>query len=389
VIRFQPDTWFDGALRPLLLGDPSAGLYYEEGAPDWRFAALVALTLAALLTRQGRHLLNPARRVALLALALLFYLWTFSTGNGRYFMTGLLLTGPLLVMVWQTLPGSRTFRWLLLLGFTGLQVFTVAAMLRPGAWGLVRWQEGAAVALQDSPLRHRPLTIVTISSISYAILVPQFDPDSRWINLTGQVPVRPQLPEYKRARALLAAPLPIYLLVPGDAGRSLSELPIAPDSATWDLIDESLNVHGLTSPTRHCEAIRTNLLPHGYADSNKPAPVGFFWLCALVLAAPSDQISIRFNDPYADVFDKVEANCPRYFTPGAAATREYTGFWQRYYLGSDMRLMVDTSGQVLYRYYRHFSPVRIATVPEVRERNWSLNCVGLAGRYRPPWRDAP
>ena len=38
MIRFEPDTWFDGALRPLLLGDPSAGLYYEEGAPDWRFA---------------------------------------------------------------------------------------------------------------------------------------------------------------------------------------------------------------------------------------------------------------------------------------------------------------------------------------------------------------
>lgn len=389
MIRFEPDTWFDGALRPLLLGDPSAGLYYEEGAPDWRFAALAGLTLAALLSRQGRLLLNPARRMALLALAVLFYVWTFSTGNGRYFMAGLVMTGPLLVMVGQTVPGSRAFRWLLLLGFTGLQVFTVAAMLRPGAWGLVHWRQGPAVALQDTPLRHRPLTVVTITAVSYAILVPQFDPASQWINLAGQVPVQPKLPEYARARAVLASPLPIYLLVPATAGEGQSEVPAAPDTATWAVINEALEANGLAPATRQCETLRSQLLEQGKSEPDRLAAPGAFWLCPLILTAQTAEQPLRLKDPYADVFAKVEAGCPHYFKPGDAVTRENEGVWQRNYLDSDMRLMVDASDAVLYRYFRHYTPVYIASVAAVRSPSWTFSCPRVAGRYRPPWRQAP
>jgi hypothetical protein len=228
--------------------------------------------------------------------------------------------------------------------------------------------------------------VVTISSISYSTLVPLFHAQSRWVNIGGQVPIRPRVAEYARARQLLDSPLPRFLLVPANAAQGEQSVPPAPDAPTWALIDEVLAEHGLAAVTRRCETLRTNLLPHGTPDPSQPPAIGAFWLCPLELVPVSSSAQLaRWSDPYADVFARVEAACPRHFPAGDAETRQYTGFWQRYYMSSDMRLIVDGSGNVLYRYFRHFTPVRIADVKEVRAPGWTMPCARLKGRYQPPW----
>ncbi|MBZ8143122.1 hypothetical protein CLD22_25020, partial [Rubrivivax gelatinosus] len=210
MLRFKPDGWLEGLLRPLILIDPSAGIYFERAAPDFRFAWLGLLLLVVWFAHRGRPGFGRQSTQALLLLGLTFYVWTFVIGNARYFAFGLLLVGPLLVMVWRRLPGTRSFRVSVLALVCTMQVYGVYQSYRPNQWGLARWSDGPALSLEDAPQRHRPAVFLTVTTISYSALVPLFHPDSRWANVTGQIDLTPKLPEFVRLQRLVASDLPRY-----------------------------------------------------------------------------------------------------------------------------------------------------------------------------------
>ena len=86
MLRFQPDGWLQGLLRPLIMADPVASIYFELPAPDLRPAALLLLLpLALWLGSLRRWPTGQAWRLPV-ALLLTLYLWTFVIGNGRYFL---------------------------------------------------------------------------------------------------------------------------------------------------------------------------------------------------------------------------------------------------------------------------------------------------------------
>lgn len=373
-------------MRPFLLADPSAGLYYEDSAPDWRFVALMTLLAVALVSGSFKARATTEQKRLLLTLLVIFYTWTFTIGNGRYFVVGLLIVGPLLVMAWQWLPGSRGFRWLVLAGLVIGQTWTVGSMYRAGAWNLVGWQRGPAVYVSPTPLRKEPAVFVTVTAISYSILVPSFHPESRWANLSGQVDITARTPEYTKARQLLQSPLPLYLVAPANQGAG--EPALQPDDTMWRVITIALREHGLEPSERHCEHIRTNLLPHGrIADG----PLGAFWLCPLRHATKPSQppyastASAPPTNQMDDVFARLEMYCPRFFPPGGAVTKRHEDHWIRYYLGTDTRVFVEDAGFVTYKYFRSFAPTVAGSVEDVRQGKLSFDCSKLPGRYRPPW----
>ncbi|MBZ8141414.1 hypothetical protein CLD22_16095 [Rubrivivax gelatinosus] len=383
MLRFQPDGWLEGLLRPLILIDPSAGIYFEESAPDWRFLVLSLFVLVAWLARRPRWPFDVEQTRTLLLLFVAFYVWTFVIGNARYFAFGLLLVGPLLVMTWRRMPGSRAFRATLMALAVGLQVQALVENYHPNGWGLSRWIDGPALAIEDSPLRHEPAVFLTATGISYSILVPAFHPQSRWANVSGQRDITPREPEYARLQQLLSSGLPRYLVAPIAAdfmdGRG------QPVRDALELYNGTLGAFGLKLAPRQCVLLRSTLafgLPDRHEDK---VPQRGFWICPVVDAPPSVAASARVGERALRVFAAIEERCPRFFQSGDGRDREFDGIASRHYGSSDMRLYLDGGDRVLFRYFRAINPTYVGTGSEVLEGRFRLPCDKVPGRYRLPW----
>src|SRR6476661_2984019 len=115
--RFEPDTWLAALLRPVAMGAPDSHVYVEIMAPDfrWVFVLLLLVLLVIMRSRARRGSVGavaapgadagPAAVFVLVAaLAVAFVPWLLTSGNGRYFLAGLLMVGPVCVGLAWRLP---------------------------------------------------------------------------------------------------------------------------------------------------------------------------------------------------------------------------------------------------------------------------------------------
>jgi hypothetical protein len=387
-MRFVPDTWYDAALRPLLMADPVNGMYVEIAAPDVRFIALAAVIAVLVLRRRSLALQPRHQAVTLLALVVCFYVWAVVSGNGRYFIWGLLLVGPALVMTVRQMPGTLALRNTIILGVLGLQGVGIWLNFVPNVWSLRPWREGPGFALQASPLRETPATFLTVGSISYSALVPQMHPQSRWSNITGQVEIRPGLREYPALRELLLNPGPKYMvarangLVMGTDGQPLPKV--------WQSIEGVLSRQQLALIERHCQYLRSGDAEQAFRRDPSQAVEEGFWFCPVRLTGtPPQPNAPQSTAPVApqfdDVFAQVERRCPRIFPPGRARSRQIDGAVQRAYGYSDTNVYVDNSGEVYFKNTRALNPTTIGTIEQVRSGLFKFDCERIPGRYMPPW----
>jgi hypothetical protein len=384
MLRFKPDHWVDALLRPVLMGDPSAGLYYELSAPDWRFAALVLVVLLAWTVGRGRAQAQAPQRQALLMLAALFYIWTLTIGNGRYFIVGLLMVGPLLVMAWQWLPGGRGWRWLGLLALLTVQGLTLHWSYRPEHWVQSTWRHGPSIQVDDSHVRRSPAIFVTVSTNSYSALVPFFHPESRWLKLGEHMVHRPGSTQERSMLAMLESDLPTYVLTPVTSrkGRRNDQ----PDETLRRTITLMLSAYPLALADARCVSVGSSIAPADDSGGDRgQATAGAFWLCPLRRTerapAPADPSEARARQ----VFARVEAYCPRFFPASGGITQRGQDHWRRYYPIADTRLFVDDRGGVSYRYYRSVAEVPVGSAEDVLAGRLNFDCSRLIGRYRPPW----
>jgi hypothetical protein len=383
VLRFEPDNWLEGLLRPLILADPSGFVYYEPPAPDLRFAAIAVFTGIVLAFGRLRARLSAPAWRTLLGLWLIFYLWVFSTGNGRYFVAGLLLAGPILVLLVGVLPFTRPMRVLVLAGLLGLQGLLVLQHFKHGMWTMVFWRDGPGLPIGKTALRTEPAVFITISSISHSILVPQFHPLSRWANVAGQADISQGMREHAPLRKLLAVPLPKYLVM-----HIVSEVPKEdeqPQGEMLELMRSNLARHGLELAARPCEVLRSHLpLQYGASNDSEP-PVLAYWFCPLrdrMLIEPTLRPE---PDQWSEVFDAVEQRCPRFFPPGGGNNRFAGAIRFRSYGSTDTRLYLSEGGGVYFRHQRALNPTLIGTADQVRRGDFTLECQKLPGRYVYPW----
>lgn len=387
MVRFQTDRWLEALLRPFVLADPNSGIYFELPAPDLRFALLVLAGLVLWLTRRRRSPLPRGFGRLATSLVAMFIVWTAVVGNGRYFIAGLLLAGVLLTVAIVALPGTRWLRGTLLAGTVVLQAGLVADHFHAGQWALARWS-AAGSGLPVSPgvaWPAQPATFLTTTNISFSMLAPQGDPRSRWTNVGGLVEMGPMVPEYPRFQRLLADPQPKYLVVPTMPERVQPGAQPAPERTVF--ADQTLARHGLRRQTAPCWLLPsqlTSVAPRSAPDS-EPLRLGF-WLC------PLEPAPVAVHAPAAEPLPQaraavaeVERRCPRWFPAGAVTIRRDAALWQLFYPGSDVRLYVETDGNVLLRHLRALNPTRIGSTADVAAGRFALDCRTLPGRYRFPW----
>jgi hypothetical protein len=383
MLRFQPDSWIEGLLRPLILADPVGYVYYELPAPDLRFALVALLAVVALIWRPMRNGVGTDGWRMVAGLGLMFYLWTFSTGNGRYFAAGLLLAGPVLVLLTARLPIARSTKLGVLAAMLGLQAMLVWQHFTPGQWAWAFWRQGPGLLLSDAP-RMPPALMITITNQSYSMLVPQFHPASRWVNLVGQSSLAPGMPDYDRFQRLLALGLPAYLVLPALNVKSNA----APAPDIIGMVDRSLAPYRLVADMDSCRLMVSHMTmraPVGMDATNAPR-LGF-WLCRIDVDAGKDAVPPGPpSSPFADVFAQIEERCPRFFPPGGGQTRESEKFVMRDYASTDSRAYVYSSAMlVAFRHTRALNPTVIGTIDEVLRGSYEIPCHKLPGRYVFPW----
>ncbi len=385
-MRFTPDSLVDALLRYLAMAAPDASVYVEIAAPDLRFAAMALLAAAALVF--WRRQLAAAHTVcALLALVVLATVpWLMTTGNGRYWMAMLLCVGPLVVGLVFILPLTRLFRLFLAAGLLAAQFFVVWTNLPWDSWRMVNWERPPyfhVAAPQPIP-GEAPVTYVTMASISYSLVAPQFPANARWINIgTRDVTDRDLL---LRERFLAQAGR-IELLVPSIVGEVTPQR--QPSAAVIRSIDILMAHARLAIDTgRPCVLLASRGLAPVNAGKRvltdrQMADIGF-WLCPLrrtaaAVIAGKPPIPARTEAAFA----RVEQMCPRYFSGGSGSIPIEDGVLRTY--TSDMTVYVLNNGQVFYKYWRAINPTEIGTVDDVLSGKAVLDCGRLRGRSGLPW----
>ena len=387
--RFQPDIWWEWLLRPLVMAAPNGNVYVEIMAPDWRFAFAVGLVILLLLWRRKS---GPDRRATWLLLLLVaagFLPWLATTGNGRYFAPMLLLAGPLCIALVYVQPWSRAARAFWAVFLCVLQG-AVAYDTRPwDAWSHAAWTTAPYFHVDlPADVRNEPATFVTITSISYSLLAPQFHPASHWVNITGLATDATQSLDTRRARALFADSKRIYVFVP--TVRSFADQQRLPTHELMDTIDRLLENHHLAlDRAQSCRMFwsRTAAQATLGPDESRHDPVvsaGLgFWLCPLKYPVePPPQPPI--DKEVEAVFQRVEQSCPRIFPPGTGSTGLLTGGYLRNYPGADMRLYL-LGDVVSYKYWRALNMDRIGTKAEVLAPSFKMDCNAIRGRSGLPW----
>jgi hypothetical protein len=395
MIRFVPDTLRDALWRPIAMGAPDAGVYVEIMAPDVRFACLLVVTIAAAilaLTRPTR----PSPTWLLLGFVWLAFIpWLVTTGNGRYFIPVLLVAGPLCIAAIYQLPLTRSFRLTAAGLVLGLQSFALVQNNPWGWWGLLPWTATYFEVSLTPQERFEPATYITISSISYSLIAPQFDHRSRWISLASLHGDPEHSVDDMRAQHFLeksAANLqPLKLLVPTipdhvDAQRQ-------PDAEIRAEINRMLAPHRLAvRGTTVCKLVESRglaLLALHRLDRTPPATLAKlgFWICPVEFPVPrpASGAPTQASISAGRVFARLEANCPRLFQPGEATNVRVGDGFSRTYPSSDTKTYVLDSGEVLYKYWRGMNPGRIGTTGEVLAEGFKMDCNAIQGRSGLPW----
>ncbi|MFC5496695.1 hypothetical protein ACFPOE_04040 [Caenimonas terrae] len=387
MIRFEPDTISDGLLRFFAMAAPEANVYVEIAAPDIRFAAIVFLAIAVFAFRK-RLSANP--RPALVMLLLLVVSvppWLMSSGNGRYYLPMLLCAGPLTVGLVYLLPLTRWFRTFLAIAVLAVQTFVVAMTPPWDSWAWLPWKEAPYfhIDVPASLAAGPPTTYVTLSSISYSLIAPQFPAASRWINVSNVGAVGRDADWAQDF--LKAAPGPIMLVAPSIQGE------VAPDGKAKpkvrDALDQLLRSQRLALEGDTCklfrsrgiEAITIRRKPEGPATEG----VGF-WVCPLRYPVAATQAPEQPVSPRVElVFNRIEHDCPRFFPPGNSKTMRINGGAVRQYSESDMKIYVLDDGTVMYKFWRALNPAPIGTVEGVLAGKDVVDCRNIRGRTGMPW----
>lgn len=393
--RFTPDVFLEWLLRPFLMADPSAFLYVEFMAPDLRPSFLLVMLFVGATFGSLKGRLTTETWRLLMAFWLSFYLWTFVIGNGRYFLSALLLLGPLIMLAWRGLPGTRPFRWTALVLIGALQAAALAGSYKPDVWGRADWVNGPGIDIEESELRHRPAVFIMASVNAYSILVPRFHPNSRWAQLVGQRDISLPAREYAPVVQLLSSALPKLLVIPIPGG--WSDKDNQPDIELRKLLGQSLSTYGLALNGQPCTVLRSSLprVSGGMAVTSQPGmvpkePERGFWFCPMSYS-DDDRIAAIAKPPLAsqwsDVFEAIEHRCPRFFPPGGGVTREFEGKASRWYPGMDTVINAWGADEVTYKYFRALNHRFIGSVADIRAGKFDLQCDKPPGRYRMPWSD--
>ena len=396
--RFEPDTWLAALLRPVAMVVPDSHVYVEMMAPDFRWVVLLLLlVLLGVMRWRAREDKGAAAAagagarpapvfVLVAALAVAFVPWLMTSGNGRYFLAGLLMVGPVCIGLAWRLPATRALRLSLAVGIVAVQAFAVQQTAPWQAWMLAQWKEPPYFQVElPADAKTEPATYVTLSVISYSVVIPQFHPQSRWINLAAAPPPGTSAFNSARTAAFFSqAQGKLRLLVPVVPGMLTEAL--LPDAQVAEVIDSQLAPFGLGfAQPQACRFLHSrSLASMGLSEkTEKQRAQSGFWLCELRRIAPGTRPS-AYGRRHDAVFAALERQCPRFLPAnGDGPSLAVPSGEVRSYLQAEMKVYVYDDGQVLYKYYRDLNPVFVGKAQDILAGQARIDCAAVRPAF--PW----
>jgi hypothetical protein len=389
--RFIPETWAEALARPLVMADPSTGVYLEIPAPDFRFAIalLLALWLGISAWKQ-RARLDRALLGLVAFIVLAFALWETTSGNGRYFIPVLLVVGPLIAALIARLPLSRRAMAYIAVGGLSLQTLAMNSAWAPDEWALTRWRDKYFDLRLPHQLSHTPATFITASGISFSLIAPMFDPRSSWISIS-EARQRNGGEANERIVRLISQKEEAWVIGPRlDAQFNGNG---EPRPATGEALDAMMTPYRLRlSDPLQCAFLESRSLPKIPDDPKDPHPklLQGFTICRLTRTNETregERTAPRELQARAQaVLRKLESVCPKFFPPSenGAAVRGPEDY-RRGYGMTDVGAVVRDDGLVYYKYFRALNPVVIGDAATILHPGFSMSCDRLQGRYHFPW----
>ena len=365
--RFMPSSWSALLTFPWRAAQAGTMVYTETMAIDFRPAMLVVVggaLLIKVLAGGDRRLPRDEGRTLLLLLAgLLFYyvFWIMMSGNGRYAIAWLLMLGPVLVACWLRL--RRGIRWGTygVATMLGLQVSSNAA----GAverWASTAWPQQWFAPSVPAEWKTRPHLFLSLEKQTYSFLAHFVHADSSFVNLVGQLPVRPDGPEWSRVSALLQRHAGHVLTLMPPAALGADQAPVA-----WDTDRQRalLSIYGLTIESDSCRTVVID------PTSDHPAVVnpslawqgltdtGLVVSCAARPFSPEERAASYWDFARlkkADkVFDYLERACPTLTKKRTAVTAFNGHSYRRFYLGTDVFVILRAhDGRLTWADYKRY-----------------------------------
>jgi hypothetical protein len=397
--RFIPETISDVLFFPLdaLRVDPN--IYTETNAPDSRFLVLAILLIffAAKLTRKKWRAAKEKSNDKvidtlpwlIMVWLLLYILWFCTSGNGRYFLPGLLLLGPIIVALFLSLNGARrisVYGIALLIGWQIIQVLEGAT----SRWSSAPWTQTWFEVQVPKELIDTAYLYLAPATQTSMFIAPFLNSGSAFSNIGGQVPLTLNGPGGKRLQSLLKKyGSNIRSLYPVSGLRSI-------DLASHKVLqfyDGTYDRFGLqTDPTscaligRKAPATEISVGPSTRATHASNTAVSWAISCHLV---PVHDVRITGSKEAKRVdyvFDKIERKCPRRFDPAGMVTKKLFDGWARTYVNSDFSLLYSPdTDQLQYRFFEGGEPINLGALADWEDdKTGTIDCsVKKAPPFRP------
>jgi hypothetical protein len=363
--RFVPETVGQALTWPLRIADPRLPTnmaYVEWHAPDPRLAILGVLVLALALRTAARSMAGgamkrfadrpPAARVDAPLLAFFagwLALWMFSSANGRYGVTLLMLAAVPIAQITLSLLQPERLRIAAIAAIVSLQaVFALVVQDRSDLAGELGWRDAALKVEMPASLVNEPAVHVVISFLSWSYLLPRMHPDSTMVNLASLCR-RAECPEglsVERAASVLregSGRVRLLTEVNEIHGGRLRVGTKAVAAANHQIAEFDLKVDA-----ERCEIfeVRPNLSKVWLAGSG-PAGQSLSksnWVasCPLVTDSAAAAAAIAYRDRHAAVFRTLERACRRELgVPHGLILSDGDGSWTQLYLDRDIRVRID------------------------------------------------
>lgn len=352
--RFIPESFREALFFPIHALASDQNVYTEWWSPDARFCVLFLILIGLSIKFAFKRCLNIRNRsnpchqsvqVYAIAVWLLSYvIWLCISGNGRYFLAGLLLLGPLIVALLLNLIGTHRFTVYALSLLLALQVAFLAASQQ--RWSPAPWSGSWFEVYAPKKLTNTPYLYLTPTIQPAMYLAPFLHSESAFSNIAGQVTLTEQGPGGKRVSKLINQYKGnIRSLFQVSIGKGMSASS-KEQVESFDGVYERFNLQ--TDPTS-CEVINGM----HYQNTESSFGLGNAWgishppgllrpiavSCRLIPHAGPMLLDSETAQRIDHVFDRIERMCPRRFNPTHTVTKKFPTAWARYYFNSVVTLL--------------------------------------------------